>query len=621
MRFARAAVAGVLLLAVPRLAQGFDYLHIEANEGDSSGGHVAVRFGGKVYHFQHRDGLVRLQRDAWSRFEHRYRTLGNRGIVSLRVEVSPSTDEMLVRAFQRRYIVEEGEADLLQSLDDEVQVLDALVEGSEHSTRAEVRLRGGGFFERAPGSDRSVDARTLSGLRSLVLAERGDSFLERRRRAIADQRRALDLEPRSAIPLPNPKRFPFVEPLVTQRLMALWSAEAALDLLENPHRLRSAVLIELPDSTGVLKSRRVELRETANDLTAALRRLVGGRRADWGYAFLLGAARLVALERSLDAGRWSTLSTMPPNPDVVPLTRRRRRILPELMIEAENDRDAAIDAVLEEKGFDEAGWTELENALTRVAELRRAAAGASVLRVYPAEPLPVGEAGVEVDPPGRGARDRLSAALAEARLREQEYRDRLGALYGYNLISRNCVSEIFRTIDSALSDEGGGERSVAAVSREKLGGYIDPIAHLNFIPFVSARHVRSQFAVSGEVRLPSFRNYRVDRMAEVEPDIVVALRESNVWTSRLYSPNDRDGSFVFFTDRGLFLRPVLGAVNLAAGGLRSLGGLALMPIDRGASLRSGLSGMLFSMPELLFVNLRKGTNDYVPRRLRPPASP
>jgi len=99
------------------------------------------------------------------------------------------------------------------------------------------------------------------------------------------------------------------------------------------------------------------------------------------------------------------------------------------------------------------------------------------------------------------------------------------------------------------------------------------------------------------------------------------LRESNVWTSTLYRPREEDGFFVFFTDRTVLLRPVLGAVNLAASAVESGIGLGLAPIDHGRSLGAGLSGVLFSLPELFFVNLRKGSNDYVPIDMRPPATP
>jgi hypothetical protein len=38
-----------------------------------------------------------------------------------------------------------------------------------------------------------------------------------------------------------------------------------------------------------------------------------------------------------------------------------------------------------------------------------------------------------------------------------------------------------------------------------------------------------------------------------------------------------------------------------------------MAVDRGATLRAGLRGMLFSLPELVFFNIRKGSLLYAPR--------
>ena len=67
------------------------------------------------------------------------------------------------------------------------------------------------------------------------------------------------------------------------------------------------------------------------------------------------------------------------------------------------------------------------------------------------------------------------------------------------------------------------------------------------------------------------------------------------------------------------LRSVFGAVNLGAGLLRSLLGLVALPLDGGRGLRSGLSSVLFSLPELAFLNIRKGYNDYVPPGERPVA--
>ena len=41
-------------------------------------------------------------------------------------------------------------------------------------------------------------------------------------------------------------------------------------------------------------------------------------------------------------------------------------------------------------------------------------------------------------------------------------------------------------------------------------------------------------------------------------------------------------------------------------------GVLRAPLDRGRTLWSGFKGVVFSLPELAFVNLRKGTLEYGP---------
>ena len=58
-------------------------------------------------------------------------------------------------------------------------------------------------------------------------------------------------------------------------------------------------------------------------------------------------------------------------------------------------------------------------------------------------------------------------------------------------------------------------------------------------------------------------------------------------------------------------RPVFGAVNLVTGVAASAVGLVTAPFDRGKRLRAGLRGAFFSLPELVFQNIRKGSFQYV----------
>jgi hypothetical protein len=96
-------------------------------------------------------------------------------------------------------------------------------------------------------------------------------------------------------------------------------------------------------------------------------------------------------------------------------------------------------------------------------------------------------------------------------------------------------------------------------------------------------------------------------MYERQGPLQVFLRESNTLTSTLYRKGNGDSAFLFFTDDVVATRPVFGALNLLTGLGMAAAGLVMLPVDHGATLRSGLAGALWSLPELAFFNIRKGS--------------
>ena len=98
--------------------------------------------------------------------------------------------------------------------------------------------------------------------------------------------------------------------------------------------------------------------------------------------------------------------------------------------------------------------------------------------------------------------------------------------------------------------------------------------------------------------------------------LAVLLRESNTLTSTGYRRSDDDSFFIFFTDGNAVVRPLFGLINLTAGLGRSVVGVAQAPFDAGHGLSAGLRGALFSLPELGFQNIRKGTSTWLVPELR-----
>src|SRR5215813_2643144 len=105
--------------------RALDYLYIEANEGGSSGGHVALRFDAETFHFQQEaGGLIRLQRDETPAFDVRYVLLDNRPMHEQRIAVSDNTYDRLHDAFTRLLFVQAAQFGLLQALAADVALLE-----------------------------------------------------------------------------------------------------------------------------------------------------------------------------------------------------------------------------------------------------------------------------------------------------------------------------------------------------------------------------------------------------------------------------------------------------------------------------------------------------------------
>jgi hypothetical protein len=90
-----------------------------------------------------------------------------------------------------------------------------------------------------------------------------------------------------------------------------------------------------------------------------------------------------------------------------------------------------------------------------------------------------------------------------------------------------------------------------------------------------------------------------------------------VLTSTLYRPTREDSAFLFFTDDAPMVRPLYGLANLAYGTAATGIGVVTLPLDRGRTLRRGVSGVVASVPELAFVSIRKGRMLHGPERAEP----
>jgi hypothetical protein len=600
------AVVLVVHAAVASASRFVDYVYIEANEGGSSGGHTAIRFGDETYHFQHESpGVLRLRRDDWEQFRYAYGVLQNRTMHVSHVAVPDADYARLRQRFNERFLTERKVFEHQAALRDDRRLLALVLARRRGDERGAVPVPGAGFFFPADGG--AAPSAAALALREQVERTHGPHAIRQRRDDIRAQLARLTPArfPGPTADLPAEGYPDFAYPF-SSRYRDLLTAEIALDVLDRALSLRPGSRWS-PTGTDfdLDAAERAQLAAYADRLTDELTRLLRSNRPDWGFAFLVGLARLEALRASVASGRLLLLDAFPPEAETVPRAQVRRHLdaLRGLRADARDEFTHARERLDVGEALDEQRFSAIESAGNRLLELDAALTQDRDLRVSSDALVPSREVLWSEPTLPAATEDDLTRRLAETGDAEKAFAERLYQRYGYDLITRNCVSEIFRTVDAAGTDPGG---------------HVDTRWSLDFIPFVAAHTVNETWNVVEQTTLPSYRRLRLEDMAEHESPLRVRLRESNVFTSTIYHRTADDSFFVFFTDDTVALRPALGAVNLAAGLGAAAVGVPLLPFDRGETLMSGVRGALFSLPELALVNLRKGSFAYVSPNQRPP---
>jgi len=590
-----------------------EYLYINASEGSAAGGHAALRFGDQVFHFEHRPpGILVLARDGFEHFRHLYGDLENRTIRASRIPVNEETYTLLLGEFSRRHAVQRQRLETLEGFRGDRALLEAL----QGPTPASVA--GLGLFAEAPEPAATPRVEpALVSLRGRVVERYGDELVPARMRELTDRLAAL--EPDADAPAPagagddelRPPAYRFSE-----RFRDTAQALAALQVLDSARPLRTESIVPAPATALPLGSGEAEgVARLADALEDSLARLLDSARPDWGLPMLVGMARLSALRQTVSTGRWVILDAFPADATMLDPPRgslrreRLSRIREANRLALDAARTALLEAASSPAPFPEAAYARFEAAANRWLEVGRALDERRPLRVHRGVLLPSPAGPLAGTPSYEPAR--LARALDAARGGEADALAALERDYAYNLVTRNCVSEIFREVDAAFARAAGTDDAIRVreESVRRLGGHVDLAGSLAFIPRVSALVVEDTYAVAERQRLDSFRRRALALMRRDENPVWVFLRESNVLTSTLYRPHPRDSIFLFFTDDTVGPRPLFGALNLVTGLGASVVGLAMLPVDGGETLWAGLRGAVFSLPELVFQNIRKGSFD------------
>ncbi|MEE9413240.1 MAG: hypothetical protein V3V22_09345, partial [Methylococcales bacterium] len=345
--------------------------------------------------------------------------------------------------------------------------------------------------------------------------------------------------------------------------------------------------------------------------------LVNSDRPDWGAAVLINSARLIAVDQSIKQGQLIVIDTFESQTDLTEKVDLAEYAV-QLQTHLKDTRTSLSNTkslLTQQQVFTEINYSALEMLANRYTELSKATTGEQSIRLYSANLVPTKSIRLPLLVVPELSITTIQHSIQQLGVYQQNYQAKIKNLYTYQLIKRNCVTELFASINKAILQQVKDNRNTKTLlqheSQQRLGGYLNATL-ANFIPVTSHYAVRKHYKIIKQASLPSYRLMKLNESYARENDLLVYLRENNTLSSNLYKPNPNDSLFLFFTDNALLLRPLYGAINTLVGLGQSMFGLFAWPYDEGAMLRSGGRGILMSLPELLFINMRKGSFKYLP---------
>lgn len=570
-----------------------DFIYIEPNTKGSSGGHSAIRLGEDVYHFQHfPSGFFLLVHDKWRSFKKAYNDLDNRALYINRVDIPDFYYKSLKGFFRKRFLIQEQHLANLASLKKELDFFTLYP-----SDGNEWPFKGAGLFDEQGKQDlvkfhlnerselQQAMLQTFSVLKSLdpqvfSYSEGNISFSD--------------------------SRMPYIINSFSEKYLGYLHKYYALKFILDRRAVdRDVIFLNLADkgmSCFRLSSTALPvLKKYLKQLKLTVMGLAKSNRSDCGWAIMVAYARMQALALSLKEGKMFFLDPFSDKADFV--TDRAGSDMDVIKIIYKRQLRSFKDllrSVFKSGEIDELSYNSLENSAAHLWETRSYMLNIrNVVRIQNNVMVPEKKQFLPLrlpDIPGT----KLFLMRKKAEKIWLNYRDRLKDEYGYSLVSQNCVTQLLLTVYRAFKDKKEVE--------DVLGRYIEPYSGLMFVPSFFDLEIFSSFNVSQRIELPSLRSRVMKKEYQsVDTPFLVYLRESNTLTSSLYSKYGEEKGFLLFSDDIFWLRPFYGALNLGYSAIYTGAGIFKLPFDSGDMVLEGLTGFTFSVPEIFFINIRKGS--------------
>ena len=558
-----------------------DFIYVNANTGEAAGGHTAIRLGSTVFHYQFfPQGQFLLVRDSWSHFRYVYNELRNRSIFVARTPLTPLVYAKLRNHFTRLLMAQQQDLDQLQAVEMQLSLLMQLVAGSE-----QLEMNFAGFFDR-----NNVGDMDMQRLHQVIQHKLGDDYLVTRQEQMETKLASLvvDLKVQDGT-------LSWVE-----KLQGLLLEREFFQLIETGVSLaEDSVVGSSMSAVKLTTEQRLSLEKYREKLAASVVGLLQSQRPDRSTSLMLQTARYLVVSRSLEKGVLLTLDPFSSRANSVAVEQEDE--LSGLKAQLQQDARQAQRNFFNETAHPDIAYAILESSMGRLHEIARVWHQGGEVRVEPGILLPRRKGLVSVSELPF-LRLKLPELIEEIEIKQSQLKLHVEAQYIYDLIAQNCVTELLRALNATFPSK--------AVGQKALGGWLAPDDALVFIPSQFYAQSNGRFPIQEKAVYPSRRLRQLDESYARGGVLQIWLRESNTLSSTLYTSRTEDTPFLFFTDDTLLLRPILGITNLVWGAVSSIGGVFTLPIDGGERLHQGLRGMFYSLPELVFSNIRKGTYGY-----------
>ena len=580
------------------LAEPLTYLYINASEGNASGGHTALRFGTETFHFQHiNGGMIRLIKHASADFDHQYRYIENRTLYTTSIDLSSPHYKQLRNYFNLHFLIQKQQDATLHEIKRNIALL------KRQTQSPLLTLPAAGLF-----ATQIVSRETIPPIHKIlhtkIRQKYGSDFIHKQIQHIKTQL-AADRPtpwPQNALHI-NENAFVGAPYSFAGRYLDNISKLLFLQTLQTNKPLNNQFTFSPEQALFTLSATETrQLQNLRQTLINGLLRLLSSSRPDWGRSAFVLYARILSLTQSIQSGKLVFLDSYISNAQSIPYTEvaRYRPLFYQQMQQALTRlRQHKQQLFASPAALSEQTYSQLEMLANYYYERERALNKQQGLRTTGERRLPSKAITLPQHLLPQLSHQQTNIALKHFKAYQTHLQQQLQSLYQYDLITRNCVTEIFAGIRQA-------DINIPALQTLKQLPDKHPLA---FIPFRAFDNLAKNYP---QDILPSFRRQQLTKMQQEENQLIVYLREFNTLSASNYKFNTQDSFFLFFTDQNLWSRPILGSINLlAATAMGIYGGLAL-PFDSGKTLKNSAMGILMSLPELAFFNIRKGSYPYLP---------